>query len=468
MKADSVPLTFGQLSVWRVMADWPHSRWPETYLTGAVELPPGCGEDRVVSAFGALRRRHESLRTRFTDTADGPVQRVDDAAGDPVVGHVERQVTTVEEAAAAGRELAQDRIDRAREHAYRFAVVTSGGRSTHAVITTDHIVADGFSMGRLRAELTALTGGDSPEGSRWLEEEPPQPRALALAQRSAAGRARGDGVLRHWRDLLATLPPDAFPVPDDAGGSPGRIEAVLRSPRARAALAVVARERGLAPHDVLLALTSLALAVLEESARVVMTLQSSNRFGPPWHTVVSSMNQYAPMVLDTGTAAGTFDEWVRRVQRTALKAYRFGSYDIDAVDALVRGDRGRAPGYDNFYNFLAHDVAQSAPVPGAVRAGRVERTRPHRQIGPRFDVKVLGGPDMPVVVRADPALVPADRLDALLTWFDEEAHRLAAEPAGSTAALVRRCRAALEGPSAVRPPEHAEHAEHAVERPVRL
>lgn len=449
MAADGAPLTYGQLSVWRVMADWPHSRWPETYLTGVVELPPGCGTNRVVTAFGELRARHESLRTRFVDTARGPVQLVDEAVGDAVVGRVEQPVRTVEEAVAAGRELAQDRIDRAREHAHRFAVVTSGGRPTHAVITTDHIVADGFAMGRLRAELTVLTGGDSPEGHRWLEEKPPQPRALALAQRSAAGRARGDGVLRQWRDMLAGLPADTFPVPDAAGGSPGRIEAVLRSPRARAALAAVARECGLAPHDVLLALTSLAVIVLEGTTRVVLTLQSSNRFGPPWHTLVSSMNQYAPMPLDAGTAPPAFDDYVRYVQRTALKAYRFGSYDIDAVDALVRADRGRAPGYDHFYNFLAHDVARSAPGPGADRPGRVERTRPHRQIGPRFDVKVLGGPDMPVVVRADPGLVPADRLDTLLAWFDEELHRLAASRSGSTAALIRRCGAALERRSAV-------------------
>ncbi|MFB9347495.1 condensation domain-containing protein [Streptomyces heliomycini] len=442
--ANSAPLTFGQLSVWRVMADWPHERWPETYLTGVVGTPADCDADRLVAAFGVLCERHESLRTRFADTARGPVQVVDPAAGEVTVQTVERPVRTADEAAAAGRELARDRIDRAREHARRFALVTDGGRPTHAVITTDHIVADGFAMGRLRAELTALIGGDSSEGRRWLEERPPQPSALALAQQSAAGRARGDAVLRYWRDLLAALPADTFPVPDAAGGSPGRIEAVLRSPRARASLADVAKQRGLAPHDVLLALTSLAVAVIEETTRVVMTLQSSNRFSPPWRTVVSSMNQYAPMMLDTDPAPRTFDDYVRHVQRTALKAYRFGSYDIDEVDALVRAERGRAPGYDHFYNFLAHDVTQTVPSGGADRPGRVEATRPHRQIGPRFDVKVLGGPEMPVVVRADPGLVPAPRLHALLNWYDEELQRLAGDSVSSPDALIRRCGRALE------------------------
>ncbi|CCK32382.1 hypothetical protein BN159_8003 [Streptomyces davaonensis JCM 4913] len=434
---DRAPLTYGQLSVRRVMTDWPLDRWPETYLSTVIPVPPDCTHTQVTAVLHTLCARHESLRTRFVDQ-EQYVMPVPDRVD---VAVVERPGAGRAEAEAAGRERASRPIDREREFARRFTVVTDGGRPAYAVIVVDHIVADGYGLARLRTEAAALMGAEDPDGKRLLDETPAQPRDLARHQRSAAQRPRREAALGYWRDLLRTLPEGLFPVSDEAGHHPGRIEAVLHSPGARSALGTAAHRLGVPPQAVLLALTSLATAAVTGTERVVHTLQSSNRFTTPWRTIVSSMNQYVPLPLEPGAAP--FERYARRVHGAALKAYRCGTYDLDAVTELVRAERGIALGFDHFFNFMAHDVPTDAQ--DACGPRRIEATTPYRQIGPRLDVKVRGGPDMPLVVRADPGLLPQPGLHALLAWYDDELHRLAADgpKATTTDELLGRCRSTL-------------------------
>jgi hypothetical protein len=440
-RPDNVPLSFGQLSVWRIIAAWPTNRWPETYLSAVVPVPEGCPLHQIREALRTLCGRHESLRTHFVDSPRGPVQQVRLVPTQVEATVIEQPDADDAEALVIGRGLTSEPIDRETDFGCRFTVVTDHGRPRHVVIVTDHMVADGFALRRLRCELTVLMGGVDADGQRWLQETPAQPSALALFQRSAANRPRREAALAHWRDLLATLSPKVFPVSDQGDRNPGRIEAVLRSSGTRAALVAASQRLGVAPHGVLLSLMSLAMAAATGTAQVVLTLQSSNRFSPAWRELVSSMNQYAPLPLEPHRGPEDFALYAKCVQGAALKAYRFASYDIDAVTTLVRSQRGLQLGFDHFYNFSAYDLLT---VTGDSETGPavIEATRPNRQIGPRFDVKIRSGPQMPIVVRADPRLVPQPRLHALLTWCDEELRRLAAGGTKArTGAMYARCEA---------------------------
>ncbi|MFE0457836.1 condensation domain-containing protein [Kitasatospora sp. NPDC058965] len=441
---DGVPLTFGQLSVWRITDRWPIARRPETYLGTVVPVPAGCTPELLQVALRVLCERHESLRTHFVDTPRGPVQLVRPAEDRVRVATVELPGADEAAALAAGRAEAAEPIDRAVDFGRRFTVVTDGSRPRFVVLVCDHIVADGFAHRRMSAELTVLMGGVDPDGDRWLAQTPSQPRALALFQQSEAHRPRRDAARRHWAGLLAALDPAIFPLPDHGDRDPGRIEAVLSSPGARSALAAAARRLSVSAHGVLAALTAVALAVLTGTPHVVLTLQSSNRFQPPWLDMVSSMNQYAPLHLDLAARPDGFDAFAAAVQSGALRAYRFGAYDLDEVTALVRAERGIELGFDHFYNFMAADVTTAPPYrPAEAAPGRVVATRPNRQVGPRFDLKVHGGPDLRLVVRADPRLLPEARLAALLGWFDQELRRLAVDAVVGTAAQYERCERAL-------------------------
>lgn len=192
------------------------------------------------------------------------------------------------------------------------------------------------------------------------------------------------------------------------------------------------------PQNALLALTVVAAAAVTSSHRVVLTLQSGNRFTPRWKGLVSSMNQYVPLHVDLAAGSTPFAGFAGSVQAAALKAYRQGSYDIDVVTDLVRSERDVELGFDNFYNFMAHDVPSVAGL-ATEAPGRIEETVPHRQIGPRFDIKVRSGAELPIVARVDPGLLPRAGLHGLLRWYDDELHRLAACPVATVDEVLARC-----------------------------
>ncbi|MEO3973588.1 condensation domain-containing protein [Streptomyces sp. CAU 1734] len=444
-RPDEHPLTFGQLSVWQIMRSYPLDRWSETYLRATVPLPATTPLSRVPDALDELCSRHESLRTRFAETPTGPVQRIAPVGGPAAVPVL---TATVEQAvpAHAADEIARPRIDRATEFGHRFAIVTDRGRPTHVALVVDHIVADGYGLRRLCAELSVLLGGDSADGTRWLAEHPPQPRELAAEQRSEVGRRRHDAAEKHWRELMRTLPADLFPLPESAGETAGRVEAILRSPHTSPALATLAARTAVSPQNLLLALTALATSEVTQRSEVVLTLQAGNRYSPRWRSIVSSMNQYAPLALDIGPNSASFADFAAGIQRSALRAYRLGSYDIVAITNLVQRERDIALGFDHFYNYMALGItpAPAHSPPSSYEPGTItEEPSPHRQIGPRLDIKVRNGPDVPVVIRADPRLLPPPALRALLSWYDRQLHRLAYGSAQTVGEIRRSCRHAL-------------------------
>ncbi|GAA3028208.1 condensation domain-containing protein [Actinokineospora globicatena] len=442
MISRTAPLTFGQLSVWRINETYPVSRWSETYLRRTARLPGGCTVDQVLAAVATVCARHEALRTHFVVGAAGLCQLVRPAGREVRVEVVERSPVTPLVADAVADALAADRIDPAEEFGVRFAVLTEGAAPVLLAVVVDHLVADGTGLRRVCAEVVAALGGDDPEGGRWLAQRPPQPVDLAAEQRGGSGLRRAEAALDHWRALLRDVPPEVFPLPRPRTDEPGRVEAILTSSSGRHNLAAAAAATGVSPQDVLLALTAVATAVVVGSDRVVLTLQSGNRFGGRWHSIVSSMNQYAPLLVDLGPGHVGFADFAEALHSATLKAYRAGSYDVDAVTDLVRRERGIDLGFDNFFNFMAHDVDKRHEVTAVPARGVVTDTEPNRQIGPRLDVKVRSGPDLPVVVRTDPRLLPRPALRALLGWYDDQVHRVATGRV-TVGELVNDCARAL-------------------------
>jgi hypothetical protein len=435
-----VPLTYGQLSVWRVMETYPPERWSETYLRYHVPVPAGTTTDQAVRAVSTLCRRHESLRTLFIDSPAGPRQHVIPAEETVAVETVEHEDATV-----VADLLAKERMVRESEFGRRFAVVTRSGRPHSVVIVVDHIVSDGYAMMRLLAELSTLLGSPNPKGEQWLAEVPPTPGDLAAEQRSEARSSRRAAVVRHWQKLLRTLPEEHFPVPLSDGDIPGRIEAILHSAGARAALELGSARMNVSPQTLMLSLSAVACAVVTGTRRPVLTLQSGNRFDARWEAIVSSMNQYTPLAVDFGPPQEEYADFVARLNASALKAYLLGSYDFDAITDLVRRERGIELGFDHFFNFLPTDIVAR---PDAQLEGhappRVMETRPKRQIGPRFDIKIRWGAEMPVEIRADPRLVSAPRLQSLAGWFHEQLHLLADGTDTTVRQVVDRCAQTME------------------------
>ncbi|MGI5519927.1 condensation domain-containing protein [Micromonospora sp. CA-259024] len=437
----SVPLSFGQLSVFRAMQVMPLDRWSETYLTNVIPLPSGCTAGDVTAALEGLAQRHESLRTSFFDTPHGPRQTVS-TVGRVELRSVDLPGCAVDEVWTLSRDWCRPRFDWEAGSCWRAVIVTDHGTPAFLTYVGDHIVSDGWGLHRLAAEVRAMLGAGSEADHESLAEAPVRPRDLAVDQRSDLWQPRRMTTGRYWEGLLRDLPSDVFPWPVPAPDDAGRIGAVLRSGRGRWALGRAAHRIGASPHSVLLALYAVAARQVLGVDDLALTLQSGNRRELPWRNVVSSMNQYAPLPLVGAPVTGEFAVMARWMHQASRTAYSHGMYDVDVARDLVERERGVELTFDCFFNYLARDIRpqdDGAGQPGDLAAAVVERVHPNRQVGPRLDMMVRGGAALEVTVRVDPTLLPGEQLDRLMLWIDDELWALATSEQSSLDAVAQRC-----------------------------
>ncbi len=199
------PLSHAQERLWFLHRLDPQDASYTMYLVRRLRGPLDVAAfDRACTAVVA---RHESLRTRFPEVAGQPVAVVEPPA--PVrVEHLH--------AADAGeaRRLVADRvnapIDLATSPPVRFTLIRLGEDDHVLAVVLHHIMADGWSLNLLLAELsTVYAGGELP------------PLAVQHGD-VAAWKREQEPSLDYWRAQLADPPTLTLPVRDESG--PGAFE----------------------------------------------------------------------------------------------------------------------------------------------------------------------------------------------------------------------------------------------------
>jgi amino acid adenylation domain-containing protein len=214
-RTGALPLSFAQERLWFIDRLDPGSavyNMPVSWrLGGALD------EAALERALGEIVRRHEALRTTFREVDGSPVQVIAPFAGFTL------PVDDLSGLADAAREVEVRR--RAGEEAVRPFDLTAGplfraallrlGREDHVLLLSmHHIVSDGWSMGVLFRELSALyeaygEGGESP-----LPELAVQYADYAVWQREQLEGEVLDRQLGYWRERLAGAP-ELLELPTD-------------------------------------------------------------------------------------------------------------------------------------------------------------------------------------------------------------------------------------------------------------
>ncbi|HLL82843.1 MAG TPA: condensation domain-containing protein, partial [Longimicrobium sp.] len=202
-----LPLSFAQERLWFIDRMEPGSA--AYNLPVALRLGGGLDEAALERALGEIVRRHEALRTVFTVVDGSPVQ---------VIAPFDGFVVPVEDLSGLGeadREAAVRR--RAREEARR-AFDLSAGPLFRAVllrlapeehvllISMHHIVSDGWSMGVLSGELSALYAAYREGRPSRLPELAVQYADYAVWQREQLEGEVLERQLAYWRERLADAP----------------------------------------------------------------------------------------------------------------------------------------------------------------------------------------------------------------------------------------------------------------------
>ncbi|RKH58625.1 non-ribosomal peptide synthetase [Corallococcus llansteffanensis] len=382
------PLSFAQERMWFLDQWSPGS--PALHMPVAVRLSGQLEPAVLERSLQALVLRHEALRTTFT-LADGrPVQLVAPAL--VVVLPVEdlRTLPAGEREAQALRrvaEVAREPFDLSRGPLFRARLFALAAQEHLLLFAMHHAVSDGWSMGVIVQELTALYRAFSEDRASPLPRLPLQYADYAVWQRQAQQGEEPDAQLAWWRERLD--PHAVLELPTDRPrpavlGTRGAREALGLSAALTLALKALARHEGRTLFVTLLAAFQALLHRYTGQEDLAVGTPVANR---PRAELEGLIGLFVNTVVLRGDLSGdpSFRELMARLQPVALDAFARQELPFERlVDALRPGrDLGRAPLFQVMF------ILQNAPLPPLEAPGLRLEARPVDTGSAQFDLTVI-------------------------------------------------------------------------------
>jgi amino acid adenylation domain-containing protein len=389
-----VPASFAQERLWFLDRMQPGS--PSYNVPTALRLGGALDVRALERALGEIVRRHEALRTTFTEL-DGTVAQVVAPFEDfvlPVDGLAGLNGTEPDEIHAVedeARRWASDEASRPFDlqagPLFRARLLRLADDDHVLVLSTHHVVSDGWSMGVLFRELSALyeafrDGRESP-----LPELPVQyPDYAAWQREQLAGHAL-ERQVAWWTERLADAPallelPTDRPRPavQTYRGAAERFElAAGVVDRLRA----LARREGATLYMVLLGAFQVLLAKYADTDDVVVGTPTAGRARRELEELVGFFVN--TLVLRTDLSGGlTFRQALGRVREATLGAHEHQDVPFERLVAELQPERslGHSPLFQVMF------ALQDAEQPGAGMAGLSARPLELDSASVKFDLSL--------------------------------------------------------------------------------
>uniref|UniRef100_UPI0024537EC8 non-ribosomal peptide synthetase n=1 Tax=Nocardia wallacei TaxID=480035 RepID=UPI0024537EC8 len=299
-------------------------------------------------ALGDVVERHESLRTIFPDSEEGPSQVV--LPGAEAHPELPRTEGTPEQARARARELAARGFDLVAEVPLRAELIRTGDREHLLALVIHHIAADGWSLEPLAADVTAAyearRSGGAPE---WAPLQV-QYADFSVWQRAALGDEDDpDSVLSrqigYWTDRLAGLPeclelPLDHPRPAVASQRGGVVSAQL-SAALHARLTELARTRGASLFMVVHTALAVLLARLSGTRDIAIGTPIAGRTEAQLDRLIGMF--VGTLVLRTDVDGGrSFTDLLTAVREGDLDAFAHADVPFERLVDLLNPARSTA------------------------------------------------------------------------------------------------------------------------------
>ncbi|SPB17997.1 non-ribosomal peptide synthetase [Caballeronia novacaledonica] len=351
------PLSFEQERLWFFSRLDPESA--AYNLSGAVRLEGMLDRDALRAALAMLVARHDSLRTRFTERGDMPMQRVSDLAdyGWSVLDFADVPADVRDERiAAALRSIARAPFALEQGPLLRVTLICLGADEHLLQFVVHHIVSDAWSV-QIMIDEFAQTYAMARDGrASPLPALPGQYADYASWQRDAYAQARIDDDLAFWRTRLAGNEPQAMlPFDRMPGGKRsqdgGRVSIALAS-RARDRVRETARRHRTTTFVVLLAAFDVLLARYGGSEDVRVGVPVAGRERGEMQSVIGF---FVNTLVIRGELAGlrTIDDLLAHVRERVLEAQAHQTAPFSrVVDALSPGrSLTQTPLFNVMFNF---------------------------------------------------------------------------------------------------------------------
>ncbi|NES13762.1 MULTISPECIES: non-ribosomal peptide synthetase [Micromonospora] len=351
-----------------------------------------------------ITRRHEALRTTFTEV-DGEPRQVINPTGEPeftVVdcAHLSGPAGETGIQGLAREEFARP-FDLANGPLLRVKFLRLGPEEHVLLLTMHHIAADLWSMSVAIAELVELYGAFAAGRASTLPELPIQYVDYTVWQRRRLAGDALDADLAYWRERLAGAPaalelPTDRPRPAVQSTRGGSRPFALPEP-VMTRLRELSQREGATPFMTLLAAFQVLLHRYTREDDIVVGVPVANRNRPEIERLVGYFVNTLALRTDL-SGAPSFRELVGRVRQTCLGAFAHQELPFERLveELAPRRDLSRSP------IFQVHFIFQNIPMPEFDVAGLRLEPVGVESVTARFDLE----------------LQVFDRPDGLTGWFE--------------------------------------------------
>ncbi|HEX7186575.1 MAG TPA: amino acid adenylation domain-containing protein, partial [Thermoanaerobaculia bacterium] len=341
----STPLSFAQERLW--FLDRLTPGLPVYNVPAGVRLRGDLDADALARALSEAVRRHEALRTVFSEGPTGPVQTVQPAELALAVSDLSSLPDPEEAALRTAVEEAGTPFDLGAAPLLRALLLRIGPRDHLLVLTLHHIASDGWSMTVLFRELEALYAAFRDGRPSPLPELAFQYADFTVWQRAWLAGALED-QLAGWRAALAGAP-ESLDLPTDRPRPPvqrfrGLSVPVSLSAETARGLRSLARQEGATLFMALLAGFSALLARYSHQEDLVVGSPVANRNRPEIEPLIGFFVNTLPMRARLD-GEPSFRELTARVRDAALAAYARQDVPFERLVEAVgaRRDLSRSP-----------------------------------------------------------------------------------------------------------------------------
>jgi amino acid adenylation domain-containing protein len=375
-----LPLSFSQERLWFLEQLRPgdplYSCSQSLLITGPLDVAA------LERSLNEVRLRHEILRTTLNAVEGRPVQRVEpfEYAPLPVL---DLSGLPQDEREPRRQEISRSEslrpFDLARGPLVRATLMRLGEQEHALLLTLHHIVSDGWSLGILCREISALYEAFSAGRPSPLPELPIQYADFAVWQRQ---RLRGDELeelLAYWRKQLAGVPPllelpADRPRPEVSAFQGAHYPFVLPASLLQGLKALSQRE-GATLFMTLLAAFDTLLHRYTGQTDIVVGSAIANRNRAEIEPLIGFFVNMLVMRLDL-SGDPSFRELLGRARRTTLESFNHQDLPLEKVIEMLQPQRSlnRAPVYQVEF------TVQNAPVePLQVRGLTISPLNVHQE-----------------------------------------------------------------------------------------
>ncbi|HEX2642183.1 MAG TPA: amino acid adenylation domain-containing protein, partial [Thermoanaerobaculia bacterium] len=378
-----LPASFAQERLWFLDRLAPGR--PAYNLAVALRLAGELEASALDRAFDAVVERHESLRTTFAERDGRPVQVI----APPRTGVLEAVDLSPVEVEPWAAEEAAAPFDLERGPLLRARLLRLGEREHVLLLTLHHIVSDGWSMGVLVREVSALYAALTPGSSRrerGFGGEGLQYADYAVWQRQWLSGDVLERQLTYWRQRLAGAPPvldlptdRPRPAALDARGASETLETL-------GGVQALARARSVTPFMTLLAGFAAVLARWTGADDVVVGAPVANRDRPEIEGMIGLFVN--TLVLRTDLSGDpSFSQLLARVREAALGAYAHADVPFEKLVEELHPERSLA--HTPLFQVMLS--LQNLPIERIEHPGLVLEPLPSRVRTANFDLSLVLG-----------------------------------------------------------------------------